>query len=364
MRGSKTNSIGGNDFSQRQLQPTNQGQVDPEDDQLAELLNGLGFNQNLSHGVGVGVDSLDSDRYFDDQIFFIDGEPTDHFLEALKRDEQFQDSLHLLNKPVHIDRREGHRNTHDKLGSNQEQQAAGPLPRRHREDSRPYETEQASAKYEGSGNKNDPHTFSNLKSSESCKVMATSEKPNYSKPLTRETKTLHSSVGELSKEEISSETKVKSLELRINGQLKTIRNLETQVSELEQTLKDRNQQIFTLNAKVRNLSGSAHGNYEVRGTNKFATVAAKSDKQQSHIELLELRLGDEQSRRQRAEERCKTLRDYLEATKTRTLELERKDLDLQKTIHDLQQRLIKYRKDCRELGLTSFDFRVSTETAC
>jgi uncharacterized coiled-coil protein SlyX len=59
---------------------------------------------------------------------------------------------------------------------------------------------------------------------------------------------------------------------------------------------------------------------------------------------------EEQAKRQRLEERCKSVREYSEKIKERNGELEAMSTNQDKQIQDLQSKLSKYKKDCKSSG--------------
>jgi uncharacterized coiled-coil protein SlyX len=121
--------------------------------------------------------------------------------------------------------------------------------------------------------------------------------------------------------EVEAEARVKGLRLRLSGQLNTIRSLETQLAESGELLGARNKQLAQAHARLKALEPVAAAaskatiplGKESAGRVRAAEETAERFKKQA--DQLQSRLLEEQGRRQRAEEKCRVLKDYAEKSK-------------------------------------------------
>ena len=316
------------------------------DDNLVQLLNGLGLNDG-------NLGSIDNSLLFQDEVYYINGQATDHFLEALKSDLQLQERP----ERAHPDRYFA-REHYDNQSRSPDRNDVIKERRRRVADviksqDIPTVVEKLSAsKYKGIDRLED---IDKKSSAEHDKRQ--SKTPSYSKPLDRSAwvDTERAQSLDFTKEEVMLETKVKSLELRLLGQLKTIRSLEKRNSELEQALQEKDQILISTSARLKANEQPVESGKVFTGKAVSSVAVAKIDKLNSQLEFLQVRIGDEQSRRQRAEDRCKALRDYLESSKAKCIELEKKELEWQQSSHDMHSRIMKYRKECKELSKNVHD---------
>lgn len=125
---------------------------------------------------------------------------------------------------------------------------------------------------------------------------------------------------------IESDCKIKSLELRLKGQIQTIKTLETQLQESINILRIKDRECQTLQSKVdslekkfqhfqlQNVVSSSSTNIEsMSSLLKHTEERLKRSKQQ--IESFKVKANEEQSKRIRVEERIKVYKDYVEKTK-------------------------------------------------
>jgi hypothetical protein len=159
--------------------------------------------------------------------------------------------------------------------------------------------------------------------------------------------------------EIENDSKVKSLQLRIKGQLQCIKSLELQLQNATELLSLRNKQIGQFQAKLKSLSEiygqqqslSFQQQQKIYEDSRFQDIIDQYKKQ---LEIVQNKLQDEISKRHRSEERWKMLKEYAEKSKTRCSELEIHNAELKGLNAELTSKMDKYRKSYRESGRHEF----------
>jgi hypothetical protein len=155
--------------------------------------------------------------------------------------------------------------------------------------------------------------------------------------------------------EIENDSKVKSLQLRIKGQLQCIKSLELQLQNATELLSLRNKQIGQFQAKLKSLSEiysqqqslSFQQQQKIYEDSRFQDIIDQYKKQ---LEIVQNKLQDEISKRHRSEERWKMLKEYAEKSKNRCSELEIHNAELKGLNAELTSKMDKYRKSYRESG--------------
>jgi hypothetical protein len=155
--------------------------------------------------------------------------------------------------------------------------------------------------------------------------------------------------------EIENDSKVKSLQLRIKGQLQCIKSLELQLQNATELLSLRNKQIGQFQAKLKSLSEiysqqqslSFQQQQKIYEDSRFQDIIDQYKKQ---LEIVQIKLQDEISKRHRSEERWKMLKEYAEKSKNRCSELEIHNAELKGLNAELTSKMDKYRKSYRESG--------------
>jgi hypothetical protein len=169
----------------------------------------------------------------------------------------------------------------------------------------------------------------------------------------------------LQNDNIESETKLRTLTLRLSGQKSSIKALETQLAEALQMLEIRNQEISQVNSRLRIL--------EVKDKNKITKSTLNNNKHDGESyrlvvedlekckvmsEIVENRHREEQVRRQRAEERVRLLKVHVDNSKQNHSEILLQKINLEKSNSDLQKRIMKCKKVIKEQAI-SFQSQLS-----
>ena len=192
--------------------------------------------------------------------------------------------------------------------------------------------------------------------------------PFLSKPSHEFQPHLSRSVSEIDKVEIEinpheNDTKLKSLQLRVLGQLRAIKLLEKNLSSAMNQLDQKNEllqsaqkRILYLEIKEREKNSPLNaGRVKLQSktsNDEYSQQLLKSqlDAMKSKLDLIHAKHIDEQSRRQKSDERCKLLKEYMEKAKERILTLESRNSDQQSIISDLSNKSLKIRREGREMS--------------
>lgn len=148
---------------------------------------------------------------------------------------------------------------------------------------------------------------------------------------------------------IEYETRCKSYELRVRGQLNTIKELETKLHEATKLNEFKDKQIETLTNKLKN--------YEINKNKVSTRTSCDCGGRPSELtaerlknEQLQTKLEAEQFRRKGVEERSRALRDYLDKAKGQCCLLELQKQQLQDVEAELNAKLSRCRKEYKELA--------------
>ena len=156
--------------------------------------------------------------------------------------------------------------------------------------------------------------------------------------------------------EMAAETRSRTMQLRLSGQQSAIKSLEGQLAETMGLLEGRNRQLLHAESRVKAMQK------ELERETKKASMRVQEneriveekrgdllDKCKAHNELLSAQLFEEQTKRRRADDRVRVLREYSEKSKARVAELEQSLADLMNTANESKQALLKSRSDVKNL---------------
>ena len=150
---------------------------------------------------------------------------------------------------------------------------------------------------------------------------------------------------------LEAETKLRTLKLRVAGQQQTIKVLEAQLSEALQTIEIRNKQLAYTRNTSKNKENDMSVRYRAKDDPANQPMFRLNDevlKCRKEIDDLNNKIQEEREKRLRAEDRAKVLKEYAEKTKIVSQDVREKNGELQKAINEMQSRIHKYRRDCKE----------------
>ena len=142
------------------------------------------------------------------------------------------------------------------------------------------------------------------------------------------------------------------LKLRLQGQLNTIRVLETQLAEAQHTIAVRDLELANALRRVNQLevrekekcSRKEHeDNYLRRSTQE----EGKMYQIKTELVATQARFNDEKSRRSRAEERLRVIKEYCEKQKSRMVALEEKNEELEVALNGMRDKLLKKKREVK-----------------
>jgi hypothetical protein len=158
------------------------------------------------------------------------------------------------------------------------------------------------------------------------------------------------------------EEKNKSLQLRVNGQLNSIRVLETQLAEANHTIAVRDLELASALKRVAQLESRAKDS-NVRKEHDDDIVRRANQKDdgkmfqiKTELMAVQARFNDEKSKRARTEERLRIIKEFCEKQKVRVSEVEEKNAELESVLKQLHAKLQKKKQ---EIKTTSKDVTVN-----
>jgi DNA repair exonuclease SbcCD ATPase subunit len=160
------------------------------------------------------------------------------------------------------------------------------------------------------------------------------------------------------------EEKNDTLKLRLQGQLNSIRVLETQLAEAQHSIAVRDLELANTLRRVTQLESrererekperreGGEGGGGRRGAQR--DESSKTYQVQTELIALQARFNDERSRRSRTEERLRIIKEYCDKQKTRLAEVEEKNEELEgvlKALHEkLQKKKIEVKSSSRDIS--------------
>lgn len=158
------------------------------------------------------------------------------------------------------------------------------------------------------------------------------------------------------------ESRVKSYELRVKGQIRTIRSLETELNQTNNTLDEKVKLLQMANNRIRmlesrernvppnhNLNRNDHLDVHRSVNSKLNNEAAVISKYEEQLQLLESRMQDEQNRRIKSEERSRAFKEYYEKLKFDNTNVEKQYANANKLIQELQMKCARHKKDIKDI---------------
>lgn len=346
------------------------------EDAWIALLNDLSLNDVMDYEARNLPIQKDTTN-FDDEIFFNQmGEPTDKFLEALKadlsrvpaEDTKFK-PLHGIKSPKKVFSQRLKRSDPEKSESEDSDQYSENKAQKKEKKTQKLKPEESPRYKKRSTSKTDqPHEIEIGLTSRKQMIANEKRKTSHTdQQFSRRTDSLKNGINQSQSIsfledncDIENDMKVKSLQLRLKGQLKCIKSLELQLQNATELLNQRTKQIYQLQAKLKSISDSynyqqpIHNQVKLNEESRFQDMI---DQYKRQIEILQSKLQDEVSKRHRSEERWKMMKDYSEKAKIRSSELEIQNAELKGLNAELQNKMDKYRKSFRETGILTF-FRI------
>lgn len=198
--------------------------------------------------------------------------------------------------------------------------------------------------------------------------------------LLMKTRSIRSKDGEndnlrLSEDELNAEIeaaaaeKYRSQQLRIAGQVQTIRALESQLAETLELLEERNRQVQHADARVKAMQKELQR--ETRRASERVQENAKIlesrrgdllEKFKAQNDLLQSQLVEEQTKNRRANDRVRVLREFGDKCKEKISSLEGRQEEVNKHLADSNKSMQRYRHEGKELSAELASLRkIATE---
>jgi uncharacterized coiled-coil protein SlyX len=159
--------------------------------------------------------------------------------------------------------------------------------------------------------------------------------------------------------EVEAEARVKAVRLRMQGQLQTIKTLEKQLSEALEMLTARNKQLAHVHARLKAIEPkfSAAANsalvskrMQAEEARSVGVAEENAAKFKAQADILQGKLLDEQTRRQRVEERARVMKEYADKAKLQCSSLESANAEHSAQVVELNSRTQKYRKGYKDIA--------------
>lgn len=157
--------------------------------------------------------------------------------------------------------------------------------------------------------------------------------------------------------EAAAAEKYRSQQLRIAGQVQTIRALESQLAETLELLEERNRQVQHADARVKSMQKELQR--ETRRASERVQENAKIlesrrgdllEKFKAQNDLLQSQLVEEQTKNRRASDRVRVLREFGDKCKEKISSLEGRHEELNKHLADSNKSMQRYRHEGKDLA--------------
>lgn len=141
----------------------------------------------------------------------------------------------------------------------------------------------------------------------------------------------------------------------MQGQLNSIRVLETQLAEAQHTIAKRDLELAEALKRIHRLEARENtdkANLKDRSIDKEIFRNGKNNESKMYqlkteILAVQARFNDEKSRRTRAEERLRVVRDHFEKQKKQSAELEQKNAELSEEVESTRAKLVKKKQEVK-----------------
>ena len=161
---------------------------------------------------------------------------------------------------------------------------------------------------------------------------------------------------------LESDTRLKTLRLRLSGGQLTIKVLESQLNEAALALTEKQSQLDNANRRIRLLEkGAAAPKPRVIDHKQSIQETARQEmcRVKKNVEELSLRLDEETQRRQHADARAKMLKEHIEKVKAHCVDVDCKNTELSKAVGEVEVRIGKYRRENKELSAEAAGLKIA-----
>lgn len=151
---------------------------------------------------------------------------------------------------------------------------------------------------------------------------------------------------------LENETKIKSLQLRVKGQLQTIKNLEDKLGITVAQLEDHKNLLAAAQKKLSAIERKERMQFKGLSKEEHQKTVAQVEDQllrmRQQYESAHAKFIEEQEKRVKSDERCRSMREHVDRQKSALSDLQNAYTELQKGNSDTQAKFNRLKKDARE----------------